>query len=47
VDPGGCWLPPAGRCPAVQQWHGGREMFPEKFGPREIVDRGRNLALPE
>jgi hypothetical protein len=38
VDPGGSWLPPAGRCPAVQQWHGAREMSLGKFGPSEIVD---------
>jgi glycerol kinase len=22
VNPGGSWLPPAGRCPAMQKWHG-------------------------
>jgi hypothetical protein len=36
VDPGGSWLPPAERCPIVQQWHGTREMPSGKFGPREI-----------
>jgi hypothetical protein len=41
-DPGGSWLPPAGRCPAVQKWHGEREIFSGKFGPRETVDRERN-----
>jgi hypothetical protein len=34
VNPGGGWLPPAGRCPAVQKWHGGRGTFLGKFGPR-------------
>jgi hypothetical protein len=31
MDPGKCWLPPAGRCPAVQQLHGKRETSSGKF----------------
>jgi hypothetical protein len=27
MDPGGSWLPPAGRCPVVQQWHGEKGNF--------------------
>jgi hypothetical protein len=27
--------------PVVQQWHGAREKFSGKFGPREIMDRKR------
>jgi hypothetical protein len=38
VDPGRSWLPPAGRCPAVQPWHGARETSSEKLRPREYVD---------
>jgi hypothetical protein len=41
VDPGGIWLPSAGKCPVVQQWHGARETSAGKSAPREIVDRGR------
>jgi hypothetical protein len=28
VYPGGSWLPPAGRCPTVQEWHGTGETLP-------------------
>jgi hypothetical protein len=30
-------------CPVVQQWYGARETSSGKFGPRKIVDCGRNL----
>jgi hypothetical protein len=42
VDPEGRWLPPAGRYPFVQQWHGARETSSGKFRPREIVNHRRN-----
>jgi hypothetical protein len=35
------WLLPAGRCPAVQQWHGVRGTSSRKFRHKEIVDRGK------
>jgi hypothetical protein len=47
VDPGGSWLPPAGRCPAVQQWHGAREISWEKLGPWKIVGHARSLLQLE
>jgi hypothetical protein len=33
VDPGGCWLPYAGRCPAVQELHGAIEVSSEGTAP--------------
>jgi hypothetical protein len=47
VNPGGGWLLPAGRCLTVQQWHGVEETSSGISGPKEIVDHGRNWALPE
>jgi hypothetical protein len=44
---GGSWLPPGGRCPIVQEWHGVRETSSGKFGPREVVDHARNWQPPE
>jgi hypothetical protein len=47
VNPGGCWLSPAGRClVAVQQWHGVEEISSGIFRPREMLDHGRNWPLP-
>jgi hypothetical protein len=31
MDPEGSWLPPAGRCPAMQKWHGEKETSSRKF----------------
>jgi hypothetical protein len=42
VDPGGSWLLPAGRCPAVQKWLGEIGTSSGFFRPKEIVDGGRN-----
>jgi hypothetical protein len=42
VDPGGSWLPPAGRCLAMQQWHGEKGNSAEKVAHRKIVDGARN-----
>jgi hypothetical protein len=39
---GGSWLPPAGRCPAMQQWHGEKENSSEKVEFRKILDCARN-----
>jgi hypothetical protein len=39
-------LPPAERCPIVQQWHNVRETSSEKLGPRKIGDRRRNWPQP-
>jgi hypothetical protein len=47
VDPGGSRLPPAGRCLAVQEWHGTGRASSEKLGPRKIVDRARSSLPPE
>jgi hypothetical protein len=47
VDPGGSSLPPGGRCPFVQQWHGARETSSGKFGPGEIGDPEVNWPEPE
>jgi hypothetical protein len=47
VYPGGGWLPPAERCPTMQQWHGARKMSSGKFRPREFADCGRNWPPPE
>jgi hypothetical protein len=33
VDPGGSWLPPAGRYPAIQESHDTREASSERIGP--------------
>jgi hypothetical protein len=41
VGPGRSWLPPAGRRPAVQQWHSARGKSSGNLGPTEIVDCGR------
>jgi hypothetical protein len=30
---GGSWLPPAGRCPVVQKWHGERKPHQENSDP--------------
>jgi hypothetical protein len=46
VDLRGSWLPPAGRCPAVPEWHGARGTSSGKFGPREIVNHRRNWLQP-
>jgi hypothetical protein len=46
VDPGGSRLPPAGRCPVMQQWHGTRETSSGKFGLRVIMDGSRNCPQP-
>jgi hypothetical protein len=43
---GRSWLPPAGRCPAVQQWHGGKGTSLDKLRPRKIVDRARTKDDP-
>jgi hypothetical protein len=36
VDPGGGWLPPAGRCPIVQQWYHGRN-WPQLTASRRMT----------
>jgi hypothetical protein len=41
VNPEGSWSPPAGRCLAVQQWHGVEETYSGISGPKEILDRER------
>jgi hypothetical protein len=41
LDPGGSQLPPAGRCPTLQKWHGGKETSSGELGPRRIVGPGR------
>jgi hypothetical protein len=46
VGPGGSWLLPAGRCLAVQEWHGTGRASSEKLGPRKIVDRARGSPPP-
>jgi hypothetical protein len=35
-------LPSAGRCPAVQKWHGEKGTSSGMFRPKELVDRGRD-----
>jgi hypothetical protein len=42
VDPGESWLPLAGRCPAVQKWHGEKGTFrnvqtQSNCGPQKIL----------
>jgi hypothetical protein len=45
VDPGGSWLPPAGRCPVVQLWHGARETSSGR-NPERTVVREETLEGP-
>jgi hypothetical protein len=40
VGPGGSWLPPAGRCPAVQEWHGIRGTSSRLSGPEPRLSEG-------
>jgi DNA repair exonuclease SbcCD ATPase subunit len=44
---GRSWLPPAGRCPAVQKWHGEKETSSGKFGPWKSVDGERSSPPPK
>jgi DNA repair exonuclease SbcCD ATPase subunit len=37
----------AGKCPVMQQWHGVREMFPEKFRQKTTVDCTWSWRPPE
>jgi hypothetical protein len=47
VDPEGSSLLPAGRCPAVQKWHGVKGNSSGRFGSRKTVNRGRNWPSPK
>jgi hypothetical protein len=38
TDSRGSWLPPAGRCPAVQKWRGEKGTFSGMFRPKKTVD---------
>jgi hypothetical protein len=42
ADSRGSWLPPAGRCPTVQKWHGEKGTSSGMFRPKEIVDCERD-----
>jgi hypothetical protein len=44
VNPGGSWLPPARRCPAVQQWHGVRGASSGESRHAQILDRSHILV---
>jgi hypothetical protein len=47
MNPGGSRLPPAGRCPTMQKWHGERGNSSRDLDPRKTVDHERSSPLPE